>query len=475
MATPVDVRYAVPGHRSLIAGTFAGGKFAGNPALGSAVPAGELLSIPSHLIGTARVTDAIASGSVAGVDVPPSWVPSAGGVATINLNSLASVNACPSNACWYSQNDKQSAPWRNWTGAVFADQFSEYGAMLYWGGGHNGGEDSSIYCFDLTTRLWSRIGPEMPTFEYHGGASHPALDSTFYDYLWQGSYIVPALHTYGYPFYLPPGLPGAGPKGSWVIPQLVGNANSGAVPHMVDLDTGVWSRMTTNKLYQDTGSTYASAFVDRKRNKVYWGSLYGSSLLAMDLNEQHPRTMYRQAGASMGGIIYYPCHVYVPEADAVIGFGMQYGQTRIEYELIELSTGLPRNPATIANATFGGNYNMPPTAGGGLPSAVSADWCPETQSFYLYGGYGSTEVVKLTPSSLNFATCSWTMTTEPFPGAAMAAGGLASQGAQPFTRWKYIRKLRSFVWSDGPNVSLPNTETGISNPGAFQLWRPLGT
>jgi hypothetical protein len=54
-----------------------------------------------------------------------------------------------------------------------------------------------------------------------------------------------------------------------------------------------------------------------------------------------------------------------------------------------------------------------------------------------------------------------------------AASG--AQGAQPFTKWAYIPALKCFAWSDGPKTAAPNTQTGISNFGAMQLYRPLGT
>jgi len=330
----------------------------------------------------------------------PAWVPAPGASAIINLNSLAALNPCPADNCWYSQSSKQQAAWRNWNGAAYASGYSEHGAMVFWGGGHGGGEDISLYCFDFTTRNWSRIGPSNPTSDFTGASGYLALDSTYYDYLHEGSYIVPGLHTYGYPFYVPPGMPGVGAKGAWGLAHLVGGPTSGSVPHQVDLDTGVWTRMTNGKNAAGA-SPYAGAFMDTTRGKVWWESLDSSNLNGMNLNDAVPRTMSRISVSSFAYGFYYPRYIYVPEADQAIGIGCYYGSRQLRAEVFDLSSG---QPVQMGGHTFGTTYLLPLLVNGENPNGSGVDWCPITQAFYLYSGYGSTTVHKLKPSSLNFYT-----------------------------------------------------------------------
>ena len=76
----------------------------------------------------------------------------------VSLNNLSALNPCPTENCWFTGSGHQQAAWRNWNGAAWAPGYSANGAMVFWGGGHGGGEDVSLYLFDFTTATWSRIG-----------------------------------------------------------------------------------------------------------------------------------------------------------------------------------------------------------------------------------------------------------------------------------------------------------------------------
>lgn len=363
--------------------------------------------------------------------------------------------------CWYSGASRQRAPWRNWAGAAWAPSFSAYGAMVFWGGGHGGGDDVSLYVFDFTTGLWSRVGPANPSFDYTN-----QLSPDFYDYASNGNYIVPALHTYNYPAYVPPNLPGSGPKGSWLLPHLVGGAGSGAVPHAVDLQSGVWSRFSTER-GSSGQSPYAGSIEDTRRNKVWWAAMDAGTLNMLDLDAAHPRTIQQvqvlPAGQlfSFGG--YYARHVYVPEADMAVGMWCLYGQNRIRGEFLDMTSGRP--------VRLGGD-NWPDIASAN-GAGFGVDWSPDHQAFYIYSGFGSTAVTKLKPSTLEFHQATWTVTQESFNGAAWEspASNPNRQGAQVMSKWRYIPWLRCFAWCDGPGVSGPSPD-GVTRAGVMQLWRP---
>lgn len=384
----------------------------------------------------------------------PAWVPAPGKVANVHLNNLSSVNPCAATSCWYSGSGKQEAPWRNWCGASFAREYSTHGAMIYWGGGHGGGDDHSLYLFDFSTRQWSRVGPSLPATSY-------ALDTEWSDFLHEGSYIVPGLHSYNYPAYVPPGKAGAGPKGAWLLPALVSGVG-GNVPHAVDLATGRWTRFATGRAGAFT-APYSGSIEDTKRGRLWWGGSGASNYRGLDYNEAHPRNVQTVNGRWFGS--WYDRFVYVEEADMTVGFWCDFGQTQFKAVVLDMRSGSPVSvpfnaiPArTMARAGFG------------------VDWCPITQRFYIYEGRAQATVSVLTPSSLNFSTCTWTWNEETFTGAAPAwyAPSTGGGGDVPLSRWRYVPALRSFAWSDGPRYSAPGGD-GVVRDGVMQLWRPAGT
>ena len=385
----------------------------------------------------------------------PDWVPQPGQTANVSLNDLSSVNPCPTNDCWYSQASKQSAPWRNWAGAVFASGFSKYGAMLYWGGGHGGSDDVSMYAADYTTRKWIRIGPDNPNFDYT-----PLLDKGFADYkLDDNNYIVPAVHTYNYPIYLPPGISGVGPKGSWLLPEIVISPPDSSAPHAVDLETGYWSRFSTTVPTRLAQSPYAGSLYDTKRNRVWWAGTEGNDIRMLDFNESHPRTVHNYSGA--GWHSYYSSYVYVPEADMALSLCAYYGEKLVRPAVYGLSTGQPVNLPTQGFPTITTKYG----------SGFAFDWAPDKKKFYLYEGHGDTVVHVLTPSSLDFSTCTWSYSQEEFKNPAWDANDALGQGVQPMTRWRYNSSLQCFMWSGGPGARDLCVD-GQIHDGHMQLWRP---
>ncbi|HSV51242.1 MAG TPA: hypothetical protein VLJ57_03945 [Burkholderiaceae bacterium] len=375
-------------------------------------------------------------------------------MANISLNNLSPLNPCAATSCWYSGSGKQAAPWRNWCGGAFAREYSSHGAVIYWGGGHGGGDDHSLYLFDFSTRLWSRIGPTLPSAPY-------ALDSTWSDFQHEGSYIVPGLHTYNYPSYVPPGKSGVGAKGAWILPALV-SGPGGNVPHAVDLASGQWTRFSAGKAGGFT-APYSGTIEDTKRGRIWWGGAGAHDYRWMDYNEAHPRTIKTVNSRWFGG--WYDRFVYVPEADMAMGFWCDFGQTQFKAVVLNMSSGAP--VAVASNAIPAKTM---------LGAGFGADWCPITRKFYFYEARARAAVSVLAPSSLDFSSCTWSWGEETFTGAAPAwiASGTGSGGEIALSRWRYVPALRSFAWSDGPRYSAV-CEDGATRDGVMQVWRPLGT
>jgi len=394
----------------------------------------------------------------------PSFVPAPGGTANVGLNSLTDVATCPSGLCWYSQGTGLKAPWINWCGAVYAPDFSPLGAMLYWGGGHSGGQDTTIFAFDFSTRLWSTIGPVPATTLEALGAE----DATFGDYSWSGSKVLLAVHTYNYVTYIPANTGGAGSKGAWLITIVnSGGAPAGANPHMVDLETGVWSRCATGTSL-DFGSSsgmYGAAFLDTARNKVWYAAADSNNIFSLDLEASMPQSVAYTHDCWWSA--YYAGLVYVPEVDMAISFYMTAEDGPggdVFVRVFDMSSGSPTNASC----------NHPPAHTMNL-RGFGFDWCPITEKFYLYEGKGYTTVHVLVPSSLDFTTCTWTWETETFSDVLFNPIEAGEGNFRPYSRWKYIPKLRCFAFATSDSSSGATTSDSVVRNGVMQLWRPAGT
>lgn len=402
---------------------------------------------------------AVASGGViaAGRNFLPSWIPAPGQLKSVHLNSLSSINPCPGDACWYSGSAKQNGPWVNWTGAVFSPDYSPLGAMVYWGGGHGGYDGTEYSIFDLTTRSWSRVGAQIPEVF--------TPDSTWYDVLVDGSYVVQSLHTYNHPLYISP-TNGGGSKGSWFLGYNVGGSGSNIQPHAVDLATGISTRFTTapSSVYLAAGP-YGGAFIDTNRNVVWLMPGQDSNQNAkIDLNNS---TKTLELVSSFLNPGYYFNPVFVPEKDMMIAIWCGYGETNIQLAGFDLSSGTPVRFAITQGSARTAEH------GPGL----GMDWCPHTGKFYAYEGFGDTSLHVLTPPA-NWKTGTWSWSSEAMTGELPADAGEYSgmsewSGQQVFNKFRYNQKLRSFMWSQG-TVSRQCTD-GIARDGAFQLYRPIGT
>jgi len=392
--------------------------------------------------------------------------PAPGVLKSVHLNDLTSVNACPGNGCWYTGTTGQNGPWMNWNGAVFAPEYSTHGAMLYWGGGHGGYDGGELYLFDLSTRQWLCLGSNPP-FDFL-----PSLDATWVDFLWNDSYIVPATHTYGGVLYIKPSLEGNA-KGSWLLPNIgfgplsPGLPQGHQMPHSMDLVTGVMKRATTNTLNLAGSNGYGGSFVDTTRNIAwYTGGTDSTDVGRIDLNvAPASRTITRVTSFTTGG--WYCTTRYVPSKDIAVSLWCDYGQTTVRLRMLDLSSGTPVDMATppIDAHTMRG-------------SGFGFDYCPDTGKFYCYEGYGSTTVHVLTPPANWHSTATaWTWSTETMAGEvpiAMTEIYPASQGGDaPYSKWTYNPIVKCFMWSQGTTTRV--CTDGVSRPGAFQLYRPLGT
>lgn len=392
--------------------------------------------------------------------------PEPGMLKSVHTNSLTSVNVCPGDACWYSSGgSKQSGPWANWCGGVFASGFSSLGAVLYQGGGHLAYDGAEIYAFDLSVCKWVLIGTNPAT------DIKASLDPNWCDYEnppGSGNFWTPATHTYGNVVYVTPALAGNS-KGSWLL-TFINFGESGISgsqqPHAIDLATGLQSRFTTNHL--NTGADgYGCAFVDTTRN-IVWGTTGKDTNLhyKIDLNvAAGSRTAIPVSSFYTGGWNFTAR--YVPSKDMTIVMWCDYGTTTVKLAVLDLATG---TPVKLDSAGVMAAHTM---RGPGF----GFDYCPDTGKFYCYNGFGETTLHVLTPpTDWRSTTAPWVWSTEEMGGETpvalteiMVSGG----GDGPYSKWLYHPSIKCFMWSQGRATRA--SPDGTVRDGAFQLYRPLGT
>lgn len=410
--------------------------------------------------------------------------PAPGYIKSIHANNLASI--FPPTGQWYSGGTGSNGPWALWCGAVFSPDYSQHGAMIYWGGGHLGYDGTEFYIFDLTTQLWSRLNDPVPT------DFKPLVTNEFNDALVGGSYVMPPAHTYSSVAYVPPSA-GGGTKGSFcIVFHVYAEAGAGGVtvlpkyaPHAIDLATGVWRRLTDNT---DPGQgygygAYGGAFTDTTRN-VIWGfsGTESGNVAKIDLTATQPHLVLQNTG---GGDVTYAVPVYIPEVDKVVQVAIyDDGTKRIRLAIFDMDQagyiGTPRGYA-ISNNPAGAmpRFTAAQVAAVGR-AGISIDFCPDTWKFYCFEAYGTNLLYVATPpgpvgTTTQWKTGEWSWSTETMLGetSATVEEVVSTSGAHPLNKWKYHRPSKCFMWSAGGAVR--NSPDGSARAGAFQLYRPLGT
>lgn len=468
----------------------------------------------------------IASGQDLYVGVASSaYVPPVGQRANVNLNNASDVDydltsGVPLASRWwngYQGAGSFGSMVGSYSGSIWASGYGSAGAFIVHGGGHGGQIGAFAYAFDFHTREWACIGApgNVPATSHWCGytdardagtqdlRADPASnidqrDLQWLDYGYGGSYIKIADHEYLQNAYIPPSL-GGGVKGSLYLPQSTYSQGNGVAdprtggtglpylwaPHLMDLDTGVMTRAADSTLGAWASYSGAMSVVDTNRGRLWVfrngsASCHWHDLVAGAPYDRNDHTMQTLSGAGAAwGMVANCTPVFVPEADCAVIFWPANQNSAppaipgamLGIEVYDFSTGVPVDreirataPAEIAEP-YGGLY-------------VGVDWCPTLQRFYVYQGYGSDYCYTLTPSSMDFRTCSWTWGKEVFGGPApvyksdFVAGN--AQADAVLGKWRWVAAYGCFGWHDGPSTT-GECYDGVTRDGVVQLWRPPGT
>lgn len=458
------------------------------------------------------------------------WLPAAGYRSNINANSASAVDydltsgVALGDRWWNGYNDGNSFSSMVWSysGTIWAPDYGTAGGLVVHGGGHGGNIGPFGYVFDIGTRQWVCVGApgNVPSTSVWCGyedardgiqdtsatGNMDLRDLTWLDYNYSGSYLVISDHEYLQNAYVSP-AEGGGTYGSLYLPQATYSQSNGVsdprtggtglpyvwAPHLMDLQTGVMTRATSATL-GTWGSYSASMSVrDTTRNRLWVFRQSTASCHYHDLTSGPPytttsHTIQKASGGNAGWCFVANCTpVYVPEADAIVIFAPD-NQNEAPPAIVDadmhivvytMDTGFPVDQETfdvlpVQSLPYGGLY-------------VGATWVPASVvggvgKFYLYEGFGDTFAYTLTPSTLNFATCTWTWGAESFANAHTGADPVAkatydagnAQAQAVLNKWQFVTDLGVIAWHDGPTTSAACFD-GVTRDGIVQFWRPPGT
>lgn len=455
-------------------------------------------------------------------DFSQPWMPTVGARLNVNANNASDVDydlisGIPAANRWWRGYGQTSSAFRSmvssYSGSTWAPEYSSAGAIVVHGGGHGGNIGAFGYLFDFTDRLWKIVGApgNLPTnLEWAGytnfadnNSYNPALeqrDPDWLDYNYGGSYIKFSDHEYLQNGYVSPSE-GGGPKGSLYLGQSTFSQDPGVpdprtgisyrwAPHLFDLATGVMTRATATTYGAGSWAGYSAtlAIKDTTRNRMWFFRSSTPHIHYHDLTSGPPytRTAHTIQKASGGtttsfGQISNCSGLYVEDADAIIIWQPSGANSSppaiannpVGFRLLNMATGLPvdllRSGMPSQNFAYGGLL-------------VGCAWVPASGvggvgKFYLYEGFGDTFMYTLTPSSLDFTTCTFTWGKESFTGPTPPYKDAASlsDGQRRAAQGKlvYVPAYGVLAWHDGP-VPTGTTYDSATRNGIVQFWRPPG-
>lgn len=440
------------------------------------------------------------------------YIPPAGQRAIVTLNNSTDVdpdNGVAYPAKWYngasggnSLSGMSSGTW-NW--GVWCPDIKE---VRFKGGGHGANIADFSAGVSAITRQWVQSGyPQNvpPTIAWTGmdglsnvGNHNPAndlRDTTYWDY----NYTIPTgqpyagsvtkisvtPHTYASLGYFPPGTPGVGAKGAigFSLASKYQEPNDEPISLWLhDLETGLNVRATNAApFHSNVGEIMV---IDDSVNRRMWQLAGNGNTTAYyyKWDDPLPKPRYSatwtfEAGEFSSG--YPPLYdwMYTPvEVGGEMWWLLHAGEGSVgghaSFFLAKVVSGAPVMTNIVIPQLNG-------TSWGGR--AMLVIWNPGVSKFYVWEGRGATFMHVLTPSTLNFRTCTWAWTKESFSGPAPAdyTSGLTDSAARaqsqyaPGRRGGYIGSNAMLI-VDGPGGSGTNT-AGSTVAGPGFIWTAPGT
>jgi hypothetical protein len=367
----------------------------------------------------------------------PSWVPNAGQFANVSLNLPRDVDPCPAGNCVWSPNQGQEGIFNVWNGGAFCPNYSQYGALAMFGGGHAAYSGNEVLLYDITSRLFKRIGFPSPHNEEERDSNGEFPDGQ------------PALsHQYDGITYVPPS-PDSSSLGSVL---KIDNPGDGRVTtrwvHRMPLTTGPsatggWNRYA-NKGPSGFNGDYVAGAYDTTRNRVW---LLGAG------NSYYTGFGYLTPGATTGTVTLLANQ----GSNVDTNHSLEYCPTHdMLVQFAEIATVVGLCGRLCNSSTYFDRLTMtgsPPDEQNGMC------WSTALNCFVTYEGDGGTRVYKLTPPATNPLTGAWNWTSQMLMGVGGAVPARANYPSDYNGLWGRFREVpalcdatrATFIHCDGRN------------------------
>lgn len=393
-------------------------------------PPGELA-----VAGSSRATTACGSSGL------PDWVPSPGTFADVSLNVPRDVvprATLQQPAPPYYAVEGPSGVFEDWTSGTFAPEFGESGSYVCWGGGHNGYYGNEVYRFDVSTRLWSRMGEPSP----YGGSNIDSIGA-YPD----GKPAPP--HSYQTLGYLSPAN-GGGTFGSMIQATLPAVDMAGNGRHArwwrFDLASATWSQWLDSSGIA-VGALSQKTMVQEPNGNFWW---LGSGYVAQIARVSPAGAVAKYSIELNRG--YYDGGAVIPGTRIMVLHGTYVSG---------LETWLLNLPAIESGQ--GGPTAIKRVFPSGTPAQDEDGlvWCPDRNALASISSSNPATIRWLTPSNLADPwNSSWAWISETYAPIGGAAPGPISNGA--FSRFVWVPAIKCHLWASALERRM-------------QAYRPIGT
>ncbi|HKO87466.1 MAG TPA: hypothetical protein VJU83_03000 [Burkholderiales bacterium] len=310
-------------------------------------------------------------GSAHAKAVDANFLPAPGEVKGVARNNIRAVGACPSKDCVYLAYGGLAGMLKAWTSGIIAESWGPYGALVVHGGGDGDYFGTEAYAFPFDTLKWERVGEPTTAMNGKGHKKDPSFDR------------IECEHGDG-----TPGTPHTHDTLHWLPPSYMGNKRGGLLrvcstivytvcdtyrSHVLDLDTGKWSRFSLNKAKSHgLGKVQGSVF-DPKRDRI-WRSPSPprpTGLSYLDLRSRQHTDLKIKAPKETA---YMGTSVYLEKSDtwAMLGVNRPSGEAILS--LLDL-----KDPRAWQTGRLGGD-EIPKSAAYGC----GFEFCPDLQCIFAY-------------------------------------------------------------------------------------------
>lgn len=361
----------------------------------------------------------------------PYSLPAAGTAVSISSNTANAIKPSVMSAYNWGY-----SLFNSYGSGTFVPDYSEAGAFVIAGsGGHNAPPNVDAAIFDFSTGAWKLLSNANGIAARSSDFS-PSEVGNYGELLAATAGQIPApSHEYAITTYLPSSM-GGGPKGSFVkmgSAAITTAGNFGNGVHKMDLSTGLWTRMTADKV--DFLWAYESTSVlDTVAQRIYF--------IPDSFHSRNALQYYDIATATMKWTGSYPY-----PADYT---GSEYQTTWLDPArrlILNMRSGYPLRALDLNNISAG--WVTLQTTGSAPSSPNRWAYYEPDGKFYTRGNSSGQVLNRLTPPS-DWKNGTWTYDTVTVSGATLPNySNVASNGSRHYAKLFYVPALKSLAWISG--------------------------